>query len=213
MGTDPFSNVKTHLRPWDVDTSMDTFLTRVDVAFEFFTKLLGRLKMSFLFGKKVFNSINSNIVSSEILFCQRFCFDIFTAVIQSLDSNRKVFLGGSYLVNLVEDLWRLLFTLQITNVARRSQASSLPLRWVFVALLPRLGVDYYCFHDVDVAPQGENLKEFQSNLDVISDKLLSKQKETGVKLFLAQSCKAIATGICWKNCDLVIFQCFPYAPG
>lgn len=53
-------------------------------------------------------------------------------------------------------------------------------------VLPRLGVDYYCFHDVDVAPQGETLKEFQSNLDIISDKLLSKQKETGVKLFLAQ---------------------------
>ena len=42
MGTDPFSNVKTHLRPWDVDGSMDTFLTRVDVAFEFFTKPLNQ---------------------------------------------------------------------------------------------------------------------------------------------------------------------------
>ena len=40
MGTDPFSNVKTHVRPWDVDGSMETFLTRVDVAFEFFTKQL-----------------------------------------------------------------------------------------------------------------------------------------------------------------------------
>ena len=40
MGTDPFSNVKTHVRPWDVDSSLDTFLTRVDVAFEFFTKHL-----------------------------------------------------------------------------------------------------------------------------------------------------------------------------
>ena len=35
---------------------------------------------------------------------------------------------------------------------------------------PRLGVDYYCFHDVDVAPQGSNLQDFQKNLDVISDK-------------------------------------------
>ncbi|CAE7521877.1 xylA [Symbiodinium sp. CCMP2592] len=86
MGTDPFSNVKTHVRPWDVDSSLDTFLTRVDVAFEFFTKL---------------------------------------------------------------------------------------------------GVDYYCFHDVDVAPQGENLQEFQANLDTISEKLLQKQKETGVKLLWA----------------------------
>ncbi|CAE7596542.1 xylA [Symbiodinium natans] len=83
MGTDPFSNVKTHLRPWDVDGSLETFLTRVDVAFEFFTKL---------------------------------------------------------------------------------------------------GVDYYCFHDVDVAPQGGSLQEFQKNLDTISDKLLAKQKETGIKL-------------------------------
>jgi xylose isomerase len=83
MGTDPFSGMKTHLRDWDVDNSMETYLTRVDVAFEFFTKL---------------------------------------------------------------------------------------------------GVDFYCFHDLDVAPQGNNLKEFQANLDVIADKLLAKQKETGVKL-------------------------------
>lgn len=46
----------------------------------------------------------------------------------------------------------------------------------------KLGVDYYCFHDVDVSPQGNNLQEFQANLDKISDKLLAKQKETGVKL-------------------------------
>ena len=48
MGTDPFSNVKTHLRPWDVDGSMDTFLTRVDVAFEFFTKHLEALNSSWI---------------------------------------------------------------------------------------------------------------------------------------------------------------------
>eukprot|EP00930_Biecheleria_cincta_P069762 TRINITY_DN57467_c0_g1_i1.p1 TRINITY_DN57467_c0_g1~~TRINITY_DN57467_c0_g1_i1.p1 ORF type:complete len:471 (-),score=92.33 TRINITY_DN57467_c0_g1_i1:41-1390(-) len=83
MGTDPFSTMKTHLRDWDKDDSMDTYLTRVDAGFEFFTKL---------------------------------------------------------------------------------------------------GVDFYCFHDVDVAPQGKNLKEFQANLDIVTDKLLAKQKETGVKL-------------------------------
>jgi len=46
----------------------------------------------------------------------------------------------------------------------------------------KLGVEYYCFHDTDVAPQGANLKEFQANLDVITDKFLAKQKETGIKL-------------------------------
>lgn len=83
MGTDPFSTARTHLRPWDKDDSLETYLERVDVAFEFFQKL---------------------------------------------------------------------------------------------------GVDYYCFHDVDVAPQGSSLEEFQRNLDIISDKMLKKQQETGIKL-------------------------------
>lgn len=90
MGTDPFSGARTHLRPWDKDNSLETFLTRVDVAFEFFTKL---------------------------------------------------------------------------------------------------GVDYYCFHDVDVAPQGESLTEFEKNLDVVTDKMLERQKATGVKcLWVTQNC-------------------------
>merc|ERR1719460_944669 len=90
MGTDPFSNVKTHVRPWDVDDSMATYEKRVEVAFEFFSKL---------------------------------------------------------------------------------------------------GVDYYCFHDIDVAPQGDSLQEFQKNLDKISDLLLAKQKETGIKLLWStQNC-------------------------
>jgi len=83
MGRDPFSMDKTHIRPWDKDDSMETFIERVHAAFEFFTKL---------------------------------------------------------------------------------------------------GVDYYCFHDVDVAPQGANLTEFQKNLDEVTDLMLQKQQETGVKL-------------------------------
>merc|ERR1719197_2063045 len=39
MGRDPFSMDKTHVRPWDKDDSMATFEERVNVAFEFFTKL------------------------------------------------------------------------------------------------------------------------------------------------------------------------------
>jgi len=83
MGRDPFSFDKTHLRPWDKDDSLDTFLERVHVAFEFFVKL---------------------------------------------------------------------------------------------------GVEYYCFHDTDIAPQGNSLEEFQKNLDTVTDLILKKQKETGVKL-------------------------------
>mmetsp|Transcript_4528 Transcript_4528/g.12804 ORF Transcript_4528/g.12804 Transcript_4528/m.12804 type:complete len:450 (-) Transcript_4528:185-1534(-) len=83
MGTDPFSSMRTHLRPWDKDDSLETYLTRVDVAFEFFQKL---------------------------------------------------------------------------------------------------GVDFYCFHDVDVAPQGNSMEEFRKNLDIVTSKMLQKQQETGIKL-------------------------------
>jgi xylose isomerase len=83
MGRDPFSFDKTHVRDWDKDDSLDTWLTRVDVAFEFFQKC---------------------------------------------------------------------------------------------------GVEYYCFHDTDVAPQGNSQEEFFKNLDIITDKMLEKQKETGIKL-------------------------------
>lgn len=90
MGTDPFSGTKTHVRPWDTDNSMATYERRVEVAFEFFTKL---------------------------------------------------------------------------------------------------GVEYYCFHDIDVAPEGASLEEFQANLDRISDLLLAQQKKTGVKLLWStQNC-------------------------
>jgi xylose isomerase len=50
-------------------------------------------------------------------------------------------------------------------------------------------VEFYCFHDVDVAPEGSTLEEFQANLDRISDLLLAQQERTGVKcLWTTQNC-------------------------
>ncbi|KAF1023998.1 MAG: Xylose isomerase [Paracidovorax wautersii] len=46
----------------------------------------------------------------------------------------------------------------------------------------KLGVDYYTFHDVDVAPEGANLAEYRRNLAELVDVLERKQAETGVKL-------------------------------
>ncbi len=48
--------------------------------------------------------------------------------------------------------------------------------------LSKLGVPYYCFHDVDVAPEGNSFQEYQYNLQTIVDILAQKQAETGVKL-------------------------------
>lgn len=52
----------------------------------------------------------------------------------------------------------------------------------FFELLVKLGVDYFCFHDVDVAPEGDSLEEFFANLDEITDHIKRKMDETGKKL-------------------------------
>ncbi|MDX2380593.1 MAG: xylose isomerase [Acidimicrobiia bacterium] len=46
----------------------------------------------------------------------------------------------------------------------------------------KLGVPYYCFHDVDMAPPGDTLKASRANLDAMVDRAAAKQEETGVGL-------------------------------
>lgn len=48
--------------------------------------------------------------------------------------------------------------------------------------LEKLGVPYYCFHDRDVAPEGDSLQETNDNLDVIIAKLKEGMNATGIKL-------------------------------
>jgi xylose isomerase len=48
--------------------------------------------------------------------------------------------------------------------------------------LAKLGVPYYCFHDVDVAPQGNSFRELKANLDALVDDALGYQERTGVTL-------------------------------
>lgn len=52
----------------------------------------------------------------------------------------------------------------------------------FFELLEKLGIEYFCFHDVDIAPAGDSLEEFFSNLDEITDLIQEKMDETGIKL-------------------------------
>ena len=65
----------------------------------------------------------------------------------------------------------------IENAVRRVDAA--------FEFFEKLGVEYYTFHDRDVAPEGESLAESNANLDVLSDHLLSLQKKTGIKLLWA----------------------------
>ena len=52
----------------------------------------------------------------------------------------------------------------------------------FFEILEKLDVEYFCFHDIDIAPEGNSLKEFFSNIDEITDLIKEKMDETGIKL-------------------------------
>lgn len=49
-------------------------------------------------------------------------------------------------------------------------------------LMQKLGIEYFCFHDLDIAPEGNSLQEKFNNLDIIVDHLKDLMKETGIKL-------------------------------
>ena len=49
-------------------------------------------------------------------------------------------------------------------------------------LMQKLGIGWYCFHDVDVADPGDNLSELKANLLEMTDYLKAKMDSTGVKL-------------------------------
>ncbi|MDR2899028.1 MAG: xylose isomerase [Clostridiales bacterium] len=47
--------------------------------------------------------------------------------------------------------------------------------------MEKLGLDYFCFHDVDLIPEADDIKESNRRLDEISDYILEKMKATGKK--------------------------------
>jgi xylose isomerase len=48
-------------------------------------------------------------------------------------------------------------------------------------LMSKLGIDYFCFHDLDIAPEGDSLKEKQENLDEMVAYIEELMKKTGIK--------------------------------
>lgn len=47
--------------------------------------------------------------------------------------------------------------------------------------MQKLGVEYFCFHDVDLVPEAEDINETNRRLDEITDYILEKMSETGIK--------------------------------
>jgi xylose isomerase len=46
----------------------------------------------------------------------------------------------------------------------------------------KLNIPYYCFHDIDVAPEGDSIHDYVNNFSAMVDVLEQKQSETGLKL-------------------------------
>jgi xylose isomerase len=48
--------------------------------------------------------------------------------------------------------------------------------------MTKIGIGYYCFHDIDTIAEGNSIEEYESNLKAIVAYAKQKQAETGVKL-------------------------------
>ncbi len=59
---------------------------------------------------------------------------------------------------------------------------------VFFEFLEKTGIEYYCWHDRDIAPELNDLSASNAALDRVVAKLKQKQAETGVKLLWGTAC-------------------------
>ncbi|MEK0445970.1 MAG: xylose isomerase [Verrucomicrobiota bacterium] len=59
---------------------------------------------------------------------------------------------------------------------------------VFFEFLEKSTIPFYCFHDRDVAPEGDTLTETHKNLDKVVSALEVQQKNTGKKLLWGTAC-------------------------
>ncbi len=48
--------------------------------------------------------------------------------------------------------------------------------------MDKLGIDYFCFHDVDIAPEADDINETNRRLDEITDYIKEKMSESGKRL-------------------------------
>jgi xylose isomerase len=48
--------------------------------------------------------------------------------------------------------------------------------------MQKIGIGYYCFHDIDLIAEGDSIEEYEANLKAIVAYAKQKQAETGIKL-------------------------------
>lgn len=59
---------------------------------------------------------------------------------------------------------------------------------VFFQFLEICGIDFYCFHDRDIAPEGATLAESNKNLEEVVEQLKVEQESTGKRLLWGTAC-------------------------
>lgn len=59
---------------------------------------------------------------------------------------------------------------------------------VFFEFLAKCSIDFYCFHDYDVAPEADTIPKSQQNLDAVVAELKQLQAATGKKLLWGTAC-------------------------
>jgi xylose isomerase len=48
--------------------------------------------------------------------------------------------------------------------------------------MKKIGIEYYCFHDIDLVSEGASIEEYEANLKAMVAYAKQKQAETGIKL-------------------------------
>lgn len=59
---------------------------------------------------------------------------------------------------------------------------------VFFEFLRKIGIQWYCFHDRDVAPEGADIDETNRNLERVVDSLGRHQRDSGCRLLWGTAC-------------------------
>jgi len=49
-------------------------------------------------------------------------------------------------------------------------------------IMQKLGIEHYCFHDVDIVSEADTIEEYENNLKILTDYLRQKQVQTGIRL-------------------------------
>ena len=49
-------------------------------------------------------------------------------------------------------------------------------------IMQKLGIEYYCFHDVDLVEEGDSIAEYEARMQEITDYALEKMKDSNIKL-------------------------------